>query len=150
MGVLAVLQRAGARKSVAAGTGAPLRVLVIGDNQKLLGDAEGLLAAEGHLPISISAPQAAVQTARSMRPGAILLDVLMPGFDGWDVLAALKGDPMTTAIPVIMIAMLGERRRALAAGASGVVDRPLGAGKLRAALGDLAPPSPRRAQSSSR
>lgn len=105
--------------------GEPARILVVDDDIALLRQAAHIIRAAGHMPISISAPQAALQMARSMAPSVILLDVLMPGFDGWDVLAALKADPQTSHIPVIMICMLGEQNQALASGASGTIDKPL-------------------------
>ena len=47
----------------------------------------------------------------------ITLDVLMPGMDGWTVLRALKADPRTAPIPVIMVTMLDDRDIGLALGA---------------------------------
>ncbi|RYE60952.1 MAG: response regulator [Hyphomicrobiales bacterium] len=130
-----------------AGSAEPMRILVVDDDQDVLAAAEAILRSEGYLPISTSAPQAALQIARSMRPNAIFLDVLMPGFDGWDVLAALKADPATTAIPVMMICMLGERAQALTAGAHGVISKPLDAAKVRAAMAGIAEARPLKAAS---
>ena len=42
-------------------------------------------------------------------PAAIFLDIMMPGLDGWDVLATLKSDPVTAEIPVIMLSVMDER-----------------------------------------
>ena len=75
-----------------------------------------------------------MQIARTAKPAAIFLDILMPGFDGWDVLAALKSDPATSSIPVFMISILSERTKALAAGADGIVMKPLDASKVKAAI----------------
>jgi len=151
MGVLARLQRtldtwrpAAERVPGPVPVPEPGRVLIVDDDPAVLDAAERLFMAEGYLPISTGTPQAALQIARSMRPVAIFLDVLMPEFDGWDALAALKADPDTRDIPVVMISMLGERERALYAGAEGVIPKPLDAGKLRAAMARIA------AQSSSR
>ena len=44
-----------------------------------------------------------LRLARESRPGAILMDVSIPGLDGWTVTERLKGDPETTGIPVIII-----------------------------------------------
>src|SRR5690348_10468837 len=106
MRVLAALQRAlGTLRPIDAGEPQaarapdPMRVLVVDDDPAVLDSAEEFLIAGGHVPLLTSAPQSALQIARSMRPSVILLDVLMPGFDGWDVLAALKADPKTSAIP---------------------------------------------------
>lgn len=146
MGVRAAMQRAvaslrpvEAREIGPAESTDPMRVLVVNDDQAVLDVAEKLLIGDGYVPILTGAPQAALQIARSMRPGAILIDVLMPGFDGWDLLSALKADPETSGIPVLMICMLGERRKALEAGAEGVIAKPLDADRVRAAMALISP-----------
>jgi len=106
-------------------TAEPERILIVDDDIIVLRQAERIIRSAGHVPISIGSPQAALQMARSMGPSVIFLDVLMPGFDGWDVLAALKADPQTSDIPVVMICMLSEHSQAIAAGASGSVMKPL-------------------------
>ncbi len=113
------------------------RVLVVDDDQNFLGIAERLFIKEDFVPICTDAPQSALQIARTVKLDAIFLDILMPGFDGWDVLAALKADPMTSDIPVFMISVLSERGRALAAGADGIVVKPFDASKIKAALAGL-------------
>lgn len=113
------------------------RLLVVDDDRNFLELAERLFLKEGYTPVCTDAPQSALQIARTVKPTAIFLDILMPGFDGWDVLAALKSDPATAAIPVFMISILSERTRALAAGADGVVMKPLDAAKVKAAITGL-------------
>jgi signal transduction histidine kinase/ActR/RegA family two-component response regulator len=110
------------------------RLLVVDDDRNFLDLAERLFLKEGYTPICTDAPQSALQIARTVKPTAIFLDILMPGFDGWDVLAALKSDPATTDIPVFMISILSERTKALAAGADGIVMKPLDASKVKAAI----------------
>lgn len=113
------------------------RVLVVDDDRNFLELAERLFIKEDYTPICTDAPQSALQIARTIKPSAIFLDILMPGFDGWDVLAALKADPVTADIPVFMISILSERTKAMAAGADGIVMKPFDASKLKAALAGL-------------
>jgi len=113
------------------------RLLVVDDDRSFLELAERLFSKEGYTPICTDAPQSALQIARTVKPAAIFLDILMPGFDGWDVLAALKADPVTADIPVFMISILSERAKALAAGADGIVMKPFDASKVKAALAGL-------------
>jgi CheY-like chemotaxis protein len=47
-----------------------------------------------------------VNDARGLSPAAILLDILMPGYDGRDILRALKTDPVTRGIPVIVVTVV--------------------------------------------
>ncbi|KKC36546.1 hypothetical protein WH87_13860 [Devosia epidermidihirudinis] len=110
------------------------RLLIIDDDRNFLELAERLFLREDYAPICTDAPQSALQIARTVKPSAIFLDILMPGFDGWDVLAALRADPLTADIPVFMISILSERSKALAAGANGIIMKPLDASKVKAAL----------------
>jgi Signal transduction histidine kinase len=113
------------------------RILVVDDDRGFLQVVERLLIQERYTPICTDAPQSALQIARTVKPAAILLDILMPGFDGWDVLAALKADPATADIPVFMISILAERAKAQAAGADGIVMKPLDGSKIKAALAGI-------------
>ena len=96
--------------------------------------AERLFLKEGYSPIVTDAPQAALQIARTVKPTAIFLDIMMPGFDGWDVLAALKADPVTQEIPVFMISIAADRQKCQDRGAAGVVVKPLDGSKVKATM----------------
>ena len=113
------------------------RILIVDDDRNFLEVAERLFVRENFTPICTDAPQSALQFARAVQPSAIFLDILMPGFDGWDVLAALKADPLTAEIPVFMISILAERNKAIAAGASGIMLKPLDSGKVKSAIAGL-------------
>ena len=63
--------------------------------------------------------------ARERRPDVITLDVLMPGMDGYAVLAALKNDPALAAIPVILATVVDEERLGFALGASEYLMKPI-------------------------
>jgi two-component system phosphate regulon response regulator PhoB len=61
-------------------------------------------------------------------PDVVLLDVMMPGLDGWDVAARLRADPRTRDLPIIFVTARAEeeaRRRGEALGASGYLVKPL-------------------------
>jgi len=84
--------------------------------------------------------------ARKLRPLAITLDVVMPGMDGWAVLAALKADPDLADVPVVMLTMVDDRNRGFRLGAADYLMKPVDPDRLTAVLrrhqGD---PSARRA-----
>ncbi|MGY8827476.1 MAG: response regulator, partial [Candidatus Latescibacterota bacterium] len=63
--------------------------------------------------------------ARRLKPDAITLDVLMPGMDGWAVLAAIKADDELREIPVIMLTMVDDRNMGYAFGASDYMTKPI-------------------------
>jgi CheY-like chemotaxis protein len=72
--------------------------------------------------------------ARTMRPDAITLDVVMPKMDGWAVLSALKADAELSDIPVVMVTVLAERGLGLSLGAVDVLTKPVDRGDLIAVL----------------
>ena len=96
------------------------RILIVDDDRSFLELAERLLLKEGFSAISTNLPRSVRQLARTVRPDAILLDILMPDFDGWAVLETLQRDPVTANIPVVILSIVDEKKRALEAGAAGV------------------------------
>ena len=60
-----------------------------------------------------------------LRPAAVLLDLLLPRLDGWDVLARLKAEPATATLPVVIVSMLDERGKAFALGAADYIVKPV-------------------------
>jgi signal transduction histidine kinase/CheY-like chemotaxis protein len=75
-----------------------------------------------------------VRLARSVLPAAVLLDVLLPRLDGWDVLAHLKADAATAGLPVVIVSMLDERGKAFALGAADYLVKPVGREEVLDAL----------------
>ena len=68
----------------------------------------------------------ALTTALSQPPDLILLDIMMPEMDGFEVTRQLRGNHATVGVPIIAVtAMHGARERALEAGADAVVDKPI-------------------------
>ena len=63
--------------------------------------------------------------ARALRPRAILLDVMMPGVDGWSVLSQLKADPELSAVPVVMVTSVDQRNLAASLGAADYMMKPV-------------------------
>ena len=79
-----------------------------------------------------------------LRPRAITLDVMMPGMDGWAVLAALKADPDLADIPVVMLTIVDDRNLGFALGAADYLTKPIDRERLvgdaaRATAGSRAP-----------
>ena len=71
---------------------------------------------------------------RDHRPAAVVLDIRLPGMDGWRVLEALKSDPATAAAPVVVVTMLDERPQGVALGADEYLVKPVGRDDVLAAL----------------
>ena len=98
-------------------------------------------------PRSAAAPPKPRASGSSPRPAArrgcgwraattdvITLDVLMPGMDGWAVLGALKGDPVTADIPVVMMTMIDDNDLGYALGAADYLTKPIDRERLLGAL----------------
>jgi signal transduction histidine kinase/ActR/RegA family two-component response regulator len=110
------------------------RILLVDDDRASLELAERILQKEGYSAISTDAPRSVLQLARTVRPAAIFVDILMPGFNGWDVLAMLKSDPVAKTIPVVMLSILEERKKALEHGADDFLAKPIDGRQLNAVL----------------
>ena len=103
-------------------------ILIVDDearNRKLL---EVFMHAEGYRTVSVSDGREAVALALREPPDLILLDMMMPGMDGFDVARALKADSSLQRIPLIIVSSLDDiasRRRVLSAGADEVIQKPV-------------------------
>jgi DNA-binding response OmpR family regulator len=69
--------------------------------------------------------QTGFDKARSLHPEVITLDILMPGSDGWNLLACIKADPLTASIPVVIVSIVDERGRGFALGAADYLTKPV-------------------------
>ncbi len=100
-------------------------ILVIDDdeNQRVL--MTRFLQREGFRARTATNGEAGLALARELKPRAILLDVMMPGIDGWSVLSALKADPELSAIPVVMVTFVEQRSLAASLGAADYVLKPV-------------------------
>ena len=106
----------------------PASILIVDDenqNRKLL---ETLLRPEGYLTRSAASGEEALASVAQGPPDLILLDIMMPGMDGYQVAGALKADPSTSDIPIIMVTAHSDRGARLAglnAGAEEFLSKPI-------------------------
>ncbi len=75
-----------------------------------------------------------IRLVRANAPAAVILDIRLPGKDGWDVLDELRADAATRDIPVVIVSILDERARGLAQGAAEYLVKPVGRDDLVGAL----------------
>jgi signal transduction histidine kinase/CheY-like chemotaxis protein len=75
-----------------------------------------------------------LELARQLRPAGIVLDLLLPKVDGWDVLARAKADPLLHEIPIVVVSMMDERGRGFALGATDYLLKPIDAPTLLGTL----------------
>ncbi|MFN8634965.1 MAG: response regulator [Chloroflexota bacterium] len=109
-------------------------VLVVDDDPDARELLRRHLEAGGVDVVTASRGEEGVRLARELRPSLITLDVLMPGMDGWAVLGALKGDPSTADIPVVMLTLLDDRDLGYALGAADYLTKPIDRAQLLATV----------------
>jgi CheY-like chemotaxis protein len=109
----------------AAGT-----VLVIDDEPAVREIVQRFLTREGYRVETAASGEDGLRLARAAAPDVITLDVLMPGMDGWPVLAALKADPRLADVPVIMLTIVEEKNLGYALGAAEYLVKPLDRDRL--------------------
>jgi signal transduction histidine kinase/CheY-like chemotaxis protein len=123
---------AGAATGPAPGPGPT--VVVVEDDRRSFDLLRVYLEAAGARVVSARDGQEGLDTVRRLSPAGVILDILLPGIDGWEVLAQLKADPATAAIPVVVVSMLDERGRGFALGAAEYLVKPVSKEQLLAAL----------------
>ena len=111
--------------SASAAVGPQGTVLVIDDDPAQRDLMGRFLQREGFGAALAADGATGLRMAGDLKPRAILLDVTMPGIDGWSVLSALKSDPAVAEIPVIMVTFLDERGLATSLGAADYVMKPV-------------------------
>jgi CheY-like chemotaxis protein len=112
-------------------------LLVVDDNEGIIRAFRGYLADYNYQVIGATTGTEALRLARELRPAAITLDVMMPTQDGWEILHALKTDPATQHIPVIICSVLEDPALARALGASTYLGKPVTESDLLTALQNL-------------
>ena len=98
------------------------KVLVVEDNPANMTLAMFLLQSAGHSVLSATDAEIGLTLARDEQPDLILMDIQLPGMDGLEATALLKGDSATSRIPVVALtalAMKGDEERIRAAGCDG-------------------------------
>jgi CheY-like chemotaxis protein len=100
-------------------------ILIIDDDPDVHTILQRALRQRGWQVYSAKTSDEGLRTARLRRPDLILLDVVMPGADGWEILSTMKGDPDIMDIPVIMLTMLDDRRLGFALGAADYLTKPI-------------------------
>jgi CheY-like chemotaxis protein len=92
------------------------------------------LRAAGLRPLSLASGSEGLQAVQDTRPLAVVLDIRLPGMDGWEVLTAIKADPSLAPTPVVVVSVLPDRTRGIALGASDYLVKPVSRDDLLAAL----------------
>jgi len=118
-------------------------ILAIDDNNDALLLLERYLSGSHYQFVGGRDPAQLFELVEAYLPDLILLDVMLPGIDGWDLLARLKRNPATNQIPVIISTILPQESLALMLGAAAFLRKPFTQAQLLATLEQQAgPPTP--------
>jgi CheY-like chemotaxis protein len=125
-------------RRVAALVRAPMtrghKVLIVEDNPDVVQLYRRYLGGGRYHVLSSADGRAGLASAEAEQPSIVILDLMMPGQDGWEVLQLLKSNPATRQIPVVVCSVLKERDLALALGAVDFLAKPVTRADLVAVL----------------
>jgi two-component system, cell cycle response regulator DivK len=124
------------RKFLYSGTGSDLKggtgfmggILVIEDNPDNLELVRFLLEQAGYVVTGVSDGSLGLAAVRENKPDLVLLDMSLPGMDGWKVAQQIKADSQTASTLIVALTahtLPGDRKRALDAGCDGFISKPL-------------------------
>jgi DNA-binding response OmpR family regulator len=123
------------------------KILCVDDEEDILNFLELVLSEKGYDVVTASGGQEALTKAQMERPDLVLLDIMMPQMDGWEVLKLLRVDEETAEIPVAMLSARTEARdrvQGLQEGAVDYICKPFSLaellGKIDAIFGQAAGP----------
>ncbi|MEA2682468.1 MAG: hypothetical protein QOK05_796 [Chloroflexota bacterium] len=119
-------------------------ILVVEDDELTRRLISQRLMEAGFRTVEAAGGAQAISAARELLPAVITLDMVMPSVDGWTVLAALRDDPRTKDIPVVVASILGDRDMAMSLGAADYVPKPFPMDYLLEVVERLVPGGPSR------
>ena len=111
--------------TMAKSANAEKTVLVIDDDHSVLELAERILTKEGYRTLMTDTPQTGLQMARTVHPDIVIIDVMLPGSSGWDLLKDIRTDRNCAHSKIIMLSVQDERSAAYRAGADAFIGKPL-------------------------
>lgn len=115
-------------------------ILVVDDDPEIVAMLTTRLSHRGYRVATASDGHRALELAKREKPDLVLLDVMMPGKSGWEVARALKQDPVTQAIKIVMVTAIGEQVNEITSplyGADAHIDKPFEFERLEKVIGGL-------------
>ena len=112
-------------------------ILIVDDEIAGLHTLESILDGQGYQIVMAQSGPEALKKTRELLPDVILLDVMMPGMDGFEVCRSIRNDPLLAEIPIIMLTALDDRKSlllGLESGADDYITKPYDRYELRARL----------------
>jgi DNA-binding response OmpR family regulator len=124
----------------AASRSRPATILVVDDTPEILALVETRLRRRGFDVMTAADGDAALDAARTRPPDLVVLDIMMPKRNGWEVARALKRDPTTQATKIVVLTAIGEQINQITSplyGADAYLDKPFDFDDLERIIDDL-------------
>ncbi|MGB7876866.1 MAG: GAF domain-containing protein [Anaerolineales bacterium] len=125
------------RKPKVGGEKAERVILAIDDDPQIIRLYERYLEPKGFQVIGLSDPAKAKERVEQLKPFAITLDIMMPGYDGWQVLTDLKSSSETRDIPVVVCSIVEDEEKGFSLGAADYLVKPIHEDDLLSSLDRL-------------
>lgn len=116
------------------------KVVIIDDDEETRVLLSRSLIAGRYNVVTLQDSRISLQTVKSVKPDVVLLDIMMPDADGWSILKALREDPETKDIPVVMCSIIAQEKKAVAFEASDYIAKPINPAELKDAIHKYAIP----------
>lgn len=116
------------------------RILVVEDNPLNLKLVRDVLTASGYEVVEAQTGEAGVSLAADCAPDLVLMDLQLPGIDGYEALRLIREDPRIGEVPIVALtafAMREDRERTARAGFDGYLSKPISVRELPAQVGDF-------------
>lgn len=120
------------------------KILIVEDNPDNMKLFRAVLTIRGHQVVGLPGGEALLETMRAEAPAIVLLDIQLPGEDGFQLLAKLQGALRDTLPPVVALtahAMSGDEEKALTAGFTGYLTKPIDVGTFASTVEAFIPPA---------
>ena len=115
-------------------------ILIIDDSPTDVRVFTTLLERAGHQVVAVSTAEEGIERVRAELPDLVIMDVIMPGMNGFQATRTLSRDPVTSAVPIVMIttkSMETDRVWGLRQGARAFITKPVNEKELLACINDL-------------
>jgi len=117
--------------------GAHAHILIVDDEESIRSLLRQELTEAGYLTSEASNGKEAIESIRQHRPDLIILDIMMPEINGFDVAAILKNDPQTMDIPIIILSIVQDKARGFRIGVDRYLTKPIDTAQLFEDIGAL-------------
>ena len=81
------------------------RILSIEDDAEMRGLIQLILERKGHRVMGVKRGELGLELLRSLKPDVLLLDLMLPDMDGWEIYSRMKADPELATVPVIIVSL---------------------------------------------